>query len=38
MNRRTFREAQRERKTATGFALVALVSVILATLATLAGL
>jgi hypothetical protein len=37
MNRRTFRDAQRERETATGFALAVLVSVILATIATLAG-
>lgn len=37
MNRRTFRAAQRERETATGFALAVLISVILAALATLAG-
>ena len=37
MNRRTFRDAQRERETATGFALAVLVSVAFAALATLAG-
>lgn len=37
MNRRTFRDAQRERETATGFALAVLAFAVLATLATLAG-
>ena len=37
MNRRTFREAQRERETACGFALAVILSAVLATLATLAG-
>lgn len=37
MNRRTFRAAQRERQTATGFALVFIISVTFAALATLAG-
>lgn len=38
MKHRTFREAQHNREMAIGFALVVLVSVILAALATLAGI
>lgn len=38
MNRRTFRDAQRERETATGFALAVLVAAVLVTLAIFAGL